>query len=146
MRARVRVEIEWLLALAGEPGIVELQPFSDLAADRLRARDGPAGARTTTGFEAFRSCGAGDGIAGSSTRGGLAEALGAGSIGGGASAARSVSDAVGATACGRRRAATHVPAHKQATAAPTPSHTPARDRGGSLRAAARATGWTTVTE
>src|SRR3569832_244350 len=37
IRARVRVEVEWLLALAGEPGIVELQPFSTAAVDRLRA-------------------------------------------------------------------------------------------------------------
>ncbi|GHA71592.1 adenylosuccinate lyase [Cognatilysobacter bugurensis] len=37
IRARVRVEIEWLLALAAEPGIVELPPFSDAAAARLRA-------------------------------------------------------------------------------------------------------------
>jgi adenylosuccinate lyase len=37
LRARVKVEIEWLLALAAEPGIVELQPFSADAAARLRA-------------------------------------------------------------------------------------------------------------
>jgi adenylosuccinate lyase len=37
IRARVKVEIEWLLALADEPGIVELQPFSADAAARLRA-------------------------------------------------------------------------------------------------------------
>jgi adenylosuccinate lyase len=37
IRARVRVEVEWLLALAGEPGIVELQPFPPAAAARLRA-------------------------------------------------------------------------------------------------------------
>ena len=37
IRARVRVEVEWLLALAAEPGIVELTPFSDQAASRLRA-------------------------------------------------------------------------------------------------------------
>ena len=37
MRARVRVEVEWLLALAAEPGIVELAPFSADAAARLRA-------------------------------------------------------------------------------------------------------------
>jgi adenylosuccinate lyase len=37
LRARVKVEIEWLLALAAEPGIVELQPFSADAATRLRA-------------------------------------------------------------------------------------------------------------
>ena len=37
IKARVRVEVEWLLALAAEPGIVELSPFSDAAAARLRA-------------------------------------------------------------------------------------------------------------
>ena len=37
IKARVKVEIEWLLALANEPGIVELSPFSDAAAARLRA-------------------------------------------------------------------------------------------------------------
>ena len=37
IRARVKVEIEWLLALAAEPGIVELAPFSAAAAARLRA-------------------------------------------------------------------------------------------------------------
>lgn len=37
IRARVQVEIEWLLALAADPGIVELAPFSDAAASRLRA-------------------------------------------------------------------------------------------------------------
>ena len=31
VRARVKVEVEWLLALAAEPGIVELAPFSDAA-------------------------------------------------------------------------------------------------------------------
>ncbi|MCC4588806.1 adenylosuccinate lyase [Xanthomonas sp. NCPPB 1067] len=36
IRARVKVEIEWLLALAAEPGIAELAPFSDAAARRLR--------------------------------------------------------------------------------------------------------------
>ena len=35
--ARVRVEVEWLLALANEPGIVELKPFSATAANKLRA-------------------------------------------------------------------------------------------------------------
>src|SRR4249919_616568 len=35
--ARVRVEVEWLLALAKEPGIVELEPFSEAATARLRA-------------------------------------------------------------------------------------------------------------
>ena len=37
IRARVKVEVEWLLALAGDPGIVELKPFSAAAAVRLRA-------------------------------------------------------------------------------------------------------------
>jgi adenylosuccinate lyase len=37
IRARVKVEVEWLLALASEPGIVELAPFCDAAAARLRA-------------------------------------------------------------------------------------------------------------
>jgi adenylosuccinate lyase len=37
IRARVRVEVEWLLALAAHPGIVELKPFSEDAATRLRA-------------------------------------------------------------------------------------------------------------
>ena len=37
IRARVRVEMEWLLALAGEPGIGELAPFPDDAVRRLRA-------------------------------------------------------------------------------------------------------------
>jgi adenylosuccinate lyase len=36
IRARVRVEIEWLIALAAEPGIVELTPFSAAAIGRLR--------------------------------------------------------------------------------------------------------------
>ena len=36
IRARVKVEVEWLLALAGDPGIVELKPFSAAAAARLR--------------------------------------------------------------------------------------------------------------
>jgi adenylosuccinate lyase len=36
IRARVRVEVEWLLALAGEPGIAELAPFSADARQRLR--------------------------------------------------------------------------------------------------------------
>ncbi|WP_271678655.1 adenylosuccinate lyase [Thermomonas mangrovi] len=35
IRARVKVEVEWLLALANEPGIVELKPFAAVA--RLRA-------------------------------------------------------------------------------------------------------------
>ncbi len=37
IKARVKVEVEWLLALASEPGIVELKSFSDSAANRLRA-------------------------------------------------------------------------------------------------------------
>ena len=36
IKARVHVEVEWLLALAAEPGIVELKPFSADAARRLR--------------------------------------------------------------------------------------------------------------
>ncbi|MEO8161591.1 MAG: adenylosuccinate lyase [Arenimonas sp.] len=35
IRARVRVEIEWLKALAAEPGVIELQPLSKVAAQRL---------------------------------------------------------------------------------------------------------------
>ena len=37
IRARVQVEVEWLLALAAEPGIVELAPFPAAAQARLRA-------------------------------------------------------------------------------------------------------------
>jgi adenylosuccinate lyase len=37
IKARVRVEVEWLLALADEPGIAELAPFSDGARQRLHA-------------------------------------------------------------------------------------------------------------
>ncbi|TKR33160.1 adenylosuccinate lyase [Luteimonas gilva] len=37
VKARVKVEVEWLLALAAEPGIGELPPFADAAAARLRA-------------------------------------------------------------------------------------------------------------
>jgi len=37
IKARVKVEVEWLLALAADPGIVELKPFSNAAAARLRA-------------------------------------------------------------------------------------------------------------
>ena len=37
IRARVRVEVEWLLALAGEAGIPELPSLSTGAASRLRA-------------------------------------------------------------------------------------------------------------
>ena len=36
IRARVKVEVEWLVALAGEPGIVELSPFSTAAVQHLR--------------------------------------------------------------------------------------------------------------
>jgi adenylosuccinate lyase len=36
IKARIRVEVEWLLALAAEPGIVELKPFSEAAAAKLR--------------------------------------------------------------------------------------------------------------
>ncbi len=37
VKARVKVEVEWLLALAAEPGIVELKPFPDAPIARLRA-------------------------------------------------------------------------------------------------------------
>ena len=37
IRARVKVEVEWLLALAAAPGVPELAPFSANAAARLRA-------------------------------------------------------------------------------------------------------------
>jgi len=37
IHARIQVEIEWLLALAAEPLIVELAPFSEAQATRLRA-------------------------------------------------------------------------------------------------------------
>ncbi|PJK11066.1 adenylosuccinate lyase [Lysobacteraceae bacterium NML08-0793] len=37
IRARVRVEVEWLLALAAHPGIVELPAFSPAAVGRLQA-------------------------------------------------------------------------------------------------------------
>jgi adenylosuccinate lyase len=37
IKARVKVEVEWLLALAAEPAIGELEPFSEAAAARLRA-------------------------------------------------------------------------------------------------------------
>ncbi|MFT3805509.1 adenylosuccinate lyase [Arenimonas sp.] len=37
IKARVCVEVEWLIALADEPGIVELQAFSEAAKQRLRA-------------------------------------------------------------------------------------------------------------
>jgi adenylosuccinate lyase len=35
--ARVRVEVEWLIALANAPGIVELKPFPEAATRKLRA-------------------------------------------------------------------------------------------------------------
>src|SRR5207342_3045757 len=37
IKARVTVEVEWLLALAMEKGIVELAPFTAAATQRLRA-------------------------------------------------------------------------------------------------------------
>jgi adenylosuccinate lyase len=37
IRARVKVEVEWLIALGAEPGFVELPAFSDAASARLRA-------------------------------------------------------------------------------------------------------------
>jgi adenylosuccinate lyase len=37
IHARVKVEVEWLLALAADPAIVELEAFDAAAADRLRA-------------------------------------------------------------------------------------------------------------
>ncbi len=37
IRARVRIEIAWLVALAAEPGIAEVSPFSDSARARLDA-------------------------------------------------------------------------------------------------------------
>jgi len=37
IRARIKVEVEWLLALAAEPGITELAPFSAAAVQKLRA-------------------------------------------------------------------------------------------------------------
>ena len=55
IRARVRVELEWLLALAGEPAIAELAPFDDAATSRLRAlADGfaPADAARVKAIEA----------------------------------------------------------------------------------------------
>ena len=36
IKARVKVEVEWLLALANEPGIAELKPFSAAATTKLR--------------------------------------------------------------------------------------------------------------
>jgi adenylosuccinate lyase len=40
IKARVKVEVEWLLALASEPGIGELKPFSEAATLHLRALAG----------------------------------------------------------------------------------------------------------
>ena len=37
IRHRVRVEIEWLIALGAEPGIPEVAPFAAAAAAKLRA-------------------------------------------------------------------------------------------------------------
>ncbi|WP_313143384.1 lyase family protein, partial [Stenotrophomonas sp.] len=37
IKARITVEVEWLLALGAEPGIVELAAFSEAATTRLRA-------------------------------------------------------------------------------------------------------------
>jgi len=37
IHARVKVEVEWLLALAADPAIVELEPFDAATANRLRA-------------------------------------------------------------------------------------------------------------
>ena len=37
IKARVKVEVEWLLALAAEPGIAELKPFSEAAKAKLHA-------------------------------------------------------------------------------------------------------------
>ena len=37
IKARVKVEVEWLLALAAEPGIGELKPFSEAAKAKLHA-------------------------------------------------------------------------------------------------------------
>ncbi len=37
IHARVKVEVEWLLALAADPAIAELEPFDAAAANRLRA-------------------------------------------------------------------------------------------------------------
>ncbi|MCK9490417.1 MAG: adenylosuccinate lyase [Xanthomonadales bacterium] len=40
IHTRVRVEVEWLIALAAEPGIAELTPFDDTTMTRLRALAG----------------------------------------------------------------------------------------------------------
>ena len=37
IKARVKVEVEWLLALGDEPSILELPAFSDTATRKLRA-------------------------------------------------------------------------------------------------------------
>ncbi len=37
IKARMKVEVEWLLALANEPGIIELPQFTEAASKRLRA-------------------------------------------------------------------------------------------------------------
>ena len=37
IRARVRVEVEWLIALGAEPGVAEVAPFAPAAAAKLRA-------------------------------------------------------------------------------------------------------------
>jgi len=55
MRARVRVEVEWLLALAAEPGVAEVAPFDPAAAARLRGLAegfGPADAQRIKAIEA----------------------------------------------------------------------------------------------
>ncbi|MFY1079821.1 hypothetical protein ACNF5D_27650, partial [Escherichia coli] len=51
IKARIVVEVEWLLALAAEPGIVELAPFSDAAVARLRELSGgkPVGFKLAIG-------------------------------------------------------------------------------------------------
>ena len=54
IRARVRIEIAWLLALADEPGIAEVPPFSAGAAATLHAaaasfrRPTPSGSRRSS--------------------------------------------------------------------------------------------------
>jgi adenylosuccinate lyase len=55
IRYRVRVEVEWLLALAAEPGIAELPPFTPAAAQRLSelaAQFGEDDARAVKDIEA----------------------------------------------------------------------------------------------
>jgi adenylosuccinate lyase len=54
MRARVRVEVEWLVALAAEPGVTEVAPFSAATVDLLRAlatQFGPADAQRIKAIE-----------------------------------------------------------------------------------------------